>query len=284
MELKDFLNGKRDKIFCPHLHIGSSQFSRFMAGTLKPKTAHTRLAYKSCQSSGAEFEDLFSKDPVLMGDEGETYSFTDLRSQAFSYSKDFWFLAATPDFLGRYTDSLGNKRSALVEVKHTANRSTFDSMFASNENDATYQLMSALNIFGLQTGFLVVYLVDEENDEIETGFKIVESRGYFLEKRNLIIARYAEYLVKLLGTACHSPAASEHLKDEIEKYIGNTLTDFAHAKSFLTSKKDIPLLCPLSLAEFPPNFYIPKVGRPRTKPKVRIAKCLRASARINNLN
>ena len=201
-EIKNFLKGKQKTVFCPHIKIGSSQFYRLICQSLTPQQVHSRYKFYGARGQGDFFEREFEKLDSFVLQNKRKIEFRNVRSQAYTISKSYPFLCATPDFRIEYSKKgSGVWNEGLVEVKSfEGDKSKVPAGIKSDANDATWQLRTSLALFGIETGFLVYFVYDSENQEdFEIYAKEVQNDNMLDKEHERIVDGYSHYIVKLIN-------------------------------------------------------------------------------------
>ena len=143
-----------------HLTLGSSYVGRLLDGTLSVDKLHRRAYYRGAQGDGAYWEDIVGCLGAIDCD-GVTYSVLRKVKTPLGVSYRYPWLVATPDFIMRLKSSQG-EFYGVVEVKSTECARTFNSSM----KEYVLQVQAALEVFNLDAGFMVVYLVDNADKTI----------------------------------------------------------------------------------------------------------------------
>lgn len=169
-----------------HITVGSSHLKRLLDGTLELEKLHNRAFYKGAQGHGAYWE-----DKVALWDH---FTYNNQRFQILSRVKTptglsyrYPWLVATPDFIMKIKSSQGVEFTGVVEVKSTESPRTFNS----NMNEYVAQVRAALEVFNLDVGFMVVFLVDN-TDKFVYNEKIVRvNRNNLFDDSEYLLERYS---------------------------------------------------------------------------------------------
>lgn len=128
---------------CPHLHVGSSCFLRFLRGQFNYRKAHGFLFSQYTHGIG------------LAGEQAFAASHDNFVYHPFSVSKRLPFLCSTPDFI------LKEKKVMLVEIKTCTTLKKCQELFNSPPLEYLFQIWVSLEIFGLDEACLMIYFFDE---------------------------------------------------------------------------------------------------------------------------
>lgn len=176
---------------CPHhMTVGSSGLNRVLQRTHNLTQIHKRSYYLAARSHGAHWEKIVQGWDYFEC-KGETYKILEKTSQPTNLSVRHPWLVATPDFIVRLRASSGSEFFAILEVKSTTSNAAFKYV----SPDYLRQVEAAMEVFGIDRGFLVMMKVDN-NEKIQLQTKVLEvaSNPIFNDLIKMKTA-YADFLV-----------------------------------------------------------------------------------------
>lgn len=182
----------KDDICLHPTSIGSSQIQKILQpASLTLYKFHTRLYSKGARIAGRVWEDYFKDLPYDMyAHEGLIVH--ELIEQKTRYSLKYPWVCATPDFIGVVSKTYNSpKHLAVIEIKHTKNRHTFNSTLNYHET----QVQVSLDCYNINKGYLVTYWDQGKNLEDAPCRVDMIDRNYYLDtNKDAILKNYARFL------------------------------------------------------------------------------------------
>lgn len=245
-QYEKYFAGHAAQVFCPHLWVASSKFKDLISGKMTSMDVHKRSYYFGAYGSGKTYEDDFATRKVFYA-QGSLVKFKILSDGISQRSSQIPFVCAESDFIVSYKDATittdqywSQSAPGLVEIKHTTDKNLFSELIADTQNEHRYaiQLRTALEVAGLNVGFLVVYecpSIHTPPGKCEVKAKKIYAGNLFSLEKKTAITNYSSYLEQLFCTFYNKPTIDSVLSKKIRNFVSN---DFAKDT---TNEGPIPL-------------------------------------------
>lgn len=197
---------------CLHVTaVGSSEVRKMASDSLDLLATHRR-GFRSDHSNAKRYERKAAKIKAFTTVDGIKAEFVAKAEQPARFSRNMPWLVASPDFVARVQyPGIVEHETVLIEVKTTTQKR--------HHTDGEKQLKAALHVFGLKTGFLVVYFLLTGKRQITR-----VTQDWDTEKMKQLTDKYCDYLRKSASLVVGDKADDEANIDL--KEIMNSICNF----------------------------------------------------------
>lgn len=201
-------------VICHHpFTVGSSAVHRLFQRTYQLNKAHQRAFYHGVHGDGAFWEDYVYKWTSL--ECTAFYNIQEKHSQVTGLSSRYPWLVATPDFIFKL-ENAGRSFYACIEVKSTTSELTFKHV----PQEFIVQLQTALEVFNLKKGFLVMLHVDHNSKELLNSKVIAVQCAKTFDDKNEVVSAYAYYLQNCIKDTLGCVVELDYLCDNLYPLVG----------------------------------------------------------------
>lgn len=177
-------------------------------------SAHDRVQYKQGISNGAYWEKQVYDWNKL--DTTVSYNILEKHAQISGLSFRYPWIVATPDFIFK----VGYKTEifyAGIEVKSTASYATYQRV----PKEFVMQLQTALEVFNIKQGFLIMLYVDNINKKLIEHKVIPVMPASEFENQELVISVYSHYLKKCIHETLGCDVELNYLCQSLTPLVNN---------------------------------------------------------------